>query len=182
MALAYDRMPGGKPRANVSPKRLGTKKRIDALIRLKQGKNWFWDLSQTVTCFVFTAGFSKESPTKPTEQVPQSLAEQMRLYTQSMVQGRTDVQISSTAWGTYAEIRDLIRMCRGFYPGENHTIFISTNLGHMPRTLLCWFFLEKPASWRVRPVLADHSFTPKEWVQETAKFFTYLYRFSFKKW
>ena len=175
---AYDRMPDGKPRKGVALKRLGSRARIDALLVslikiFKVGEmRTYW--------FVLTAGYSKESVNSPTSKVHRSIAEEMGMYIISQNGDGLAIIPNELAWGTYQETARAISTIRTKALVGNH-VFVSTNLGHMPRVWLCWLFL-KPSSWEVHFVLADHSFTKKEWLQETVKFFIYLYRFLFRKW
>lgn len=168
---AYDRMPDGKPCEGVPANRLGTKARIDAL---KQ-HGWLW---------VLTAGYTKESPEKPSGKYRVSLASQMCSYILYSTQG-SDCIIQECAWGTQSETRAVISVITKWRQSwsirDSVEVFVSTNIGHMPRVWLCWLFL-KPKGWKVHFIRAHHSFTPKECLQETAKFFSYLYRFLFRKW
>jgi hypothetical protein len=179
----YDRMPDGKPRKGIPPKRLGGKARCDALIEkayslLKEDEESF----STDFCFVLVSRFSKDQK-KPSADLPQSIAEQMAVYVEEKSPCFVTKQYP-TAWGTCEETAISIQVIP-FILGQDWphkpVVYVSTNPGHMPRVWLCWFFL-KPKGWKVHFVLANHSFTPKEWFQETAKFFQYLYRFVFKKW
>ncbi len=170
-------MPGGKPRKGVPPNRLGSKARCDALLAVIQ-KN------RLEHChFVFTAGYSKESPKVPTKVGEISMCWEMAIYIESQEAGvGLGLWRISTAWGTYEETLHAINFIGldSFIPPPDE-VWVSTNLGHMPRVWLCWFFL-KPKGWKVHFVVANHSFTLKEYFQETAKFLGYLYRFVFKKW
>lgn len=175
--LAYDRMPNGQPRQDVPPKHLGSKARIDALLHkmvvvLGTPQNHL---------FMFVAGFSKKSPDKPTTDAPVSLSEEMDRYANYQTPALKSFW-DAQSWGTHDEIRSIIATGKLVDTGEDHDVYIATNLGHMPRVMLCWFLLGKPLSWRVHFVLAKHSFSPKEWAQETVKFFVYLHRFAFRKW
>ncbi len=175
--LAYDRMPHGQPRQDTPINRLGSKVRIDVLLKklvmvLGTPKDHL---------FVFVAGFSKKSPDTPTTDAPISLAEEMDRYANYQTPALESFW-DAQSWGTHDEIHSIIEEGKGVGTGEDHDVYIATNLGHMPRVMLTWFFLEKPKSWRAHFVIAKHSFSPKEWAQETIKFFTYLYRFTFKKW
>jgi hypothetical protein len=172
----YDRMFDGKPMAGVPTERLGSQARIDALIKKRDRGALIADFESS--CWVLVAGFSKDSPCQPTENTRTSLAEDMRKYLTSL--GYQLFLGGPKCWGTYEETREIIQEIRRVYDYEAE-IFVSTNLGHMPRVRLCWFFL-KPKNWEVNFVEANHSFTPKECFHETAKFFVYLYRFLFKKW
>lgn len=178
-------MPNGKPRDGIPANRLGSKARCDALlvemwmILRKDDHSLTTDFK-----FVLTAGYTKESPGKPTEKVPQSLAAQIEQYIRSQNFHPGFIFVRDKAWGTLEETLGAISLISDIAAVNWTThpqIYVSTNLGHMPRVWLCWFFL-KPKGWKVHFVLAKHSFTPKEWVQETVKFFVYLYRFVFKKW
>ena len=173
---AYDRMPGGKPREGVLANRLGSKARCDALFRVVRKRNDLWSV-----IFILTAGYSKESA-RSTEKIPESIAEQMCIYVKE--QGFSTHLSPKFSWGTFEETRNAISVISSFAleSVKEPCVYVSTNLGHMPRVWLCWFFLRRHKTWEVHFVLADHSFTPKEWLQETAKFFQYLYRFVFKKW
>ena len=188
---AYDRMPGGKPRESVPANRLGGKARCDALIDVatRALKINHEDGPYGIWCdFVFSAGYTKDSPTKPTLVVIESIAEQMAKYVRSTgIEFASSVDRHDLVWGTYFETVRAIRRIssttviahnRGY---KNNGVYVGTNLGHLPRVWLCWLFL-KPKGWKIHFVLANHSFAPKEWLQETAKFFQYLYRFVFKKW
>lgn len=166
---AYDRLPDGKPRIGVPARRLGSKSRCDALL-LKTDPYYI---------FVLTAGFSKKSHDQPTETEKEALCEQMEKYLRS--RGSLFFISKPRTWGTYGETLESIMIMSPFSATRPIEICVSTNLGHMPRVWLCWFFL-KPKGWKVRFVIARHSFTPKEWWQETFKFFVYLYRFIFEKW
>lgn len=189
-------MPNGKPREGVPPKRLGTKARCDALIKvLNERRSQFGGVNQgqfVLYWFILNAAFTKESPNKPTQNVTESLAEQMEKYLHHegyILCPRTTPK-NTLVWGTFAEtceaIRDIkkkIQVCEDQGIGNDDLeVFVSTNLGHMPRVWLCWFLL-KPKNWKVHFVLANHSFTFwPEYFQETFKFFQYFYRFLFKKW
>lgn len=175
--LAYDRMPHGQPRQGVPVKYLGSMHRIHALL------DKIAEMPDTPEdhLFVFVAGFSKKSPHEPTAEAHVSLADEMCQYItywRPVIHSFWDSQ----SWGTHDELQSVIATGKLVDDGEDHDVYIATNLGHTPRVMLTWFFLEKPKSWRVHFVLAKHSFSPKEWVQETAKFFTYLYRFALRKW
>ena len=125
--------------------------------------------------FILSAGFTKESVNHPTKQVGQAMAVQMADYINSVRNYKCHTTQKYT-WGTYAETKEAASwLCYGDH------IFVSTNLGHMPRVMLCWWFL-KPRWCKVTFIPANHSFTRKEYWQETIKFFTYLYRFLLKKW
>lgn len=178
---AYDRMPSGKPREGVPTNRLGSKARCDVLIGASQ--QYRKQAGSNTRCrFVLTAGYTKESPAIPTEDVKESIAMEMSDYLRS--QNVWSTHVHPIAWGTLEETRESIRIISHLSSLNwviHPRIFVSTNLGHLPRVWLCWLFL-KPKGWRFRFVLANHSFTPKEWFQETAKFFQYLYCFVFKKW
>lgn len=181
---AYDRMPQGQPRVGVPAKRLGTKARCDALLE-KVDALWKADLriSGRKFCFILTAGFCKESPNSPKEGAEESLSMQMAKYL--CENSPLQVRAYSLAWGTYQETllsRNLIKNIVRSRGAPNAKIYISTNLGHLPRVWLCWRFL-KPSGWEVRFVRAKHSFKVwPEYFQETFKFFLYLYRFLLKKW
>lgn len=174
---AYDRMPGGKPREGVPPNRLGSKARCDALVcahkQLNPNDEW--------SGFILTAGYTKNFPSIPRE-TNESIAGQMRKYL--LEQGFSST-VRILTWGTYKETESAIKEIRNTlyesWRNEPTMVYVSTNLGHMPRVWLCWFFL-RPRGWKVHFVLANHSFSLKEYFQETAKFFQYLYRFVFKKW
>jgi hypothetical protein len=134
--------------------------------------------------FIFTAGYTKESKSNPTDQHKTSLASQMLKYTERHFEGFPIGESYPVAWGTYEETCHAIRIIREYRDNYGCTvdkIFVSTNPGHMPRVKLCWQYLA-PSEWDVRFIPADHKFTKKEWAQETVKFFWYLYKFLFKKW
>jgi len=151
--------------------------------------------------FIATAGFTKESPLEPTQEHHESLAFQIGNYARSK---SFRAIAKPLAWGTYQELFEALGLiCNehslilASHPvqilGVNHIgppkICISTNLGHMPRVrLVCFFLRHGKMKWthlryaEFQFITARHSFTPKEWAQETIKFFIYLYRFLFKKW
>lgn len=174
-------MPGGQPRTGVPAKRLGSKARCDALLAELQRMDDLWTYFRSR--FVLTAGYTKDSPGEPTVGAEESIAQQMRYYLLSrdwtlscVMQGRV--------WGTFEETKEAIRLIA--YSADTNwasdvKIYVSTNLGHLPRVWLCWLFL-KPEGWKVHFVTAKHSFTLKEYFQETGKFFIYLYRFLFRRW
>lgn len=174
-------MPEGKPRKGVPPSRLGSKARCDALLRIKNELDYA-DGDFGYCTWILVAGFSKESPTKATSPAQTSLAEDMCSYLSG---GGRLYHFDPVSWGTYEETRAMIQEIRSRTPcgfTDDDEVYVSTNLGHMPRVRLCWFFL-KPKGWKVSFVTAKHSFTFwPEWFQEIAKFFTYFYRFLFKKW
>jgi len=80
-------------------------------------------------------------------------------------------------WGTISEIEHSIRLIRKQVSTSDPfvRVHISTNPGHMFRVWLYWKVLA-PKEWEVIFVPADHSFTKKEWIQETAKVLRDLYR------
>lgn len=176
---AYDRMPNGKPREGVPENHLGSKARCDSLIskyKALAGR-------PGETCeFIFTAGYTKEQKEEPEHDSDLRLANQMITYIRRINPRMPGFTSHIRAWGTFEETRvaidEIKEVCDQH---DNVMVYASTNLGHMPRVWLCWLFL-KPKSWKVHFVLARHSFTPKEWFQETSKFFQYLYRFLFRKW
>jgi len=186
---AYDRMPYGEARRGIPADRLGSKARCDAL--LAEYKNS--GLKKCISSFVLTAGFTKDSPDEPTETVTESLASQMERYVR--LHGHYHPLIPRRlVWGTYEEtaaaigaISEIVRTWELGHedvrsdPDDQVHVFVSTNPGHMPRVKLCWRFL-KPRGWCVHFVPANHTFTKKEWGQETVKFFQYLYRFLFRRW
>jgi hypothetical protein len=182
---AYDRMPSGNPRDGVPPERLGSRARIECLVDiLNRIKGGLGEPERSDFRFILTAGYSKCSPNSPSGGVTECLAEQMAEYLFKHHQ-----LIVSTpgplVWGTYAETRQAIvlisRSAAFRYLESEVIVFVSTNSAHMPRVRLCWYFL-KPRGWQVKFVTANHAFTRKEWLQETVKFFNYLYRFIFNKW
>ena len=150
--------------------------------------------------FVATAGFSKENPGKPTREVQVSLTQDIMRFIQTSWSGRKIGR--PIAWGTYQEVLTALEIIcdEETYRVKNQVltpeptdhkwpdVHISTNLGHMPRVrLCCFFFRRRLQATHIRRakfhfVVAPHSFTLKEWGQETIKFFIYLYRFVFKKW
>lgn len=141
---------------------------------------------QTGAIFISTAGYTKESPNKPTPEVQVALAEQIA----DQVKGfQVEHVVHPIAWGTYAEITTAFEEIVKYTRDHNVwgvDIYISTNPGHIPRAkMCCWFLRRKLLRWynvKFHFIPAHHSFTPKEWGQETIKFFVYLYRFLFKKW
>jgi hypothetical protein len=125
--------------------------------------------------FILTGGYTKESPDIPTVSVRQSLASQMRKY---LLEKAPYLEIDSdpVAWGTLIETKEAICIMRQHVQSkfaDRVVVHVSTNLGHLPRVLLCWFAL-RPKHWKIRWDLANHSFTPKEWGQETLKFLKYI--------
>lgn len=177
---AYDRMPGGKPRKGVPLNRLGSKARCDALAKIAE------NIDQYKSYWVLTAGYSKKSPTQSSSLNKESLADQMYWYIKSL--GFREISSWPRSWGTHKETTETVKIIINMALPPPHLrlnppvdVYISTNLGHMPRVWLCWFFL-KPKGWKVHFVPANHSFTLKEYFQETAKFFVYLYHFLSKKW
>lgn len=177
-------MPRGKPDDGIPPNRLGSKARCDKLIAM---------VSETESLrpgyiFILTAGFTKESPASPTQKVWESLSGQMERYLLSQGVQPKKIFAQERSWGTHEETVEAIKLITKMAEPPQHLrfnphidIYVSTNLGHIPRVWLCWYFL-KPKKWKVHFVRANHSFTPKEYFQETAKFFGYLYKFLFNKW
>lgn len=170
--LAYDYLNRGRG---------GTRARCDILVEwaqveetLPEKRNWFFFLS---------AGYTKASPTTPTIDVPVSLAAQMEMYLTSQdIPGEKIICApdNELVFGTYEECRALVTLIKNTGI-ENPVLYFSTNMGHIPRVFICFWFLV-PRKWKIRFAPAPHSFTRKEYWQETIKFFVYIYRFLFKKW
>lgn len=162
---AYDRIQDGSGKGSMA--------RCDALLKLLK------TIRPDDHVFVLTAGFTKVSPNKPAPGVPVSLAEQMHRYLRSKdSEALTDRY--PVAWGTLDETKEaiyIIEQNARAKSADKVVVWVSTNLGHMPRVRLCWLLL-KPETWDVKFVTAKHSFIPKEWVQETIKFFQYVYLFA----
>ncbi|MES2213760.1 MAG: hypothetical protein V4473_02915 [Patescibacteria group bacterium] len=163
----------------------GTKARCDALLDVVRS------LDIKEPNFILTAGYSKESPAKPVEEAPESLAYQMcnYIYKQSIgFHQQILISWSPTAWGTLEETRQAaIRIAAMFSFGEDEIhVYISTNKGHMPRVRLCWKYIKRnlriDKKLRLHFVEAHHSFSIKEWVQETIKFLQYQHNFKSGKW
>lgn len=178
MPLAYDR--------NVLnlTKESGTRKRCDVLFNLAERIAARTFEKHSIT-FFSQAGFTKETPGKPNDKVKIPLCDQMRDY---IVRQRPSFIFHTTpqAWGTYEELRYTMQQAKSYGQKEKQNYFYtSTNLGHSLRVWLCIFFLRNELGmwngWKFRVLLADHSFTKKEWAQETVKLFVYLYRLIFKK-
>jgi len=161
---------------------LGTIARCDALIEEAR------KIGNEYLCrFVATAGYTKESPTKPTEEVKESLAEQIGQHIRKA--GFRRLIIRPCVWGTRDELAvALSEVSQIVTQNWDNTpvIYISTNPGHMPRVRLCCYFLKREFDWnkKIRFIFvpANHSFTRKEWGQETIKLLIYLCRFLFNKW
>jgi len=180
--LAYDRIDSVKGTGK------GTMARCDALV--KEARKVVERTFTHHSCvFISTAGYTKASPDKPTPEIPWSLAEQMMKHISGS--GFCKRVARPVAWGTYQELALALDTLLERYRDSDKwsfDIYISTNAGHMPRVKMCCWFLKRQRSAlldynpQFHFISASHSFTPKEWVQETIKLFLYLYRFLFKKW
>ena len=183
--LAYDRIQNGQGK--------GSKARCEALIwkMCLMEEELYTDGKIITNCwFGSLAGYTKESPGRPTIKVPVALCDQMKEYTIKLGYPRTGVFFSDPqAWGTYEEIRyalqKIIAEQRYNYQTSND-VYFSTNFGHSFRVCICIWFLKRELGmdnslFRFHVLLANHSFSKKEYFQETAKFFQYLYRFVFDK-
>jgi len=173
-------MPDGKPREGVPVNRLGTKTRCDALIQ--KLKTIEIEPNESFE-FLLTAGYKKDEKEEPKDKPELRIANQMAIYIRKINIKLRVFTSHIRAWGTFEETREAINEIKEMI-GPDYgrvEIYISTNLGHLSRVWLCWFFL-KPHGWKVHFVRANHSFTPKEWVQEAIKFFVYFYHFLLKKW
>ncbi len=158
---AYDRPKAGQVG--------GSTARCDAIIKAVDQMG----IPRSECLFILSAGFSKKSVSRPIDDISVSIANQMAEYVESRGCRSRVVRLT---WGTYGETLSATNNI----PTNQHVI-ISTNLGHMPRVLLCWWFLA-PEHRDKEFVLADHHFTLREYAQETIKFFTYLYRFTLGRW
>lgn len=182
--LAYDRIDPEKDSGK------GTIARCLALTTLARDLCDLRIATERECVFISSAGYTADSPAQPTPDVPRSLAEQIESYLDS--RGFSQVIAWPRAWGTYKEIRTALRLiqiehARRALQGQPK-IYISTNSGHMPRVRVCCYFLQKEMAAtymrqaRFHFVVANHSFNKKERLQETGKFFLYLYRFLFRRW
>lgn len=164
----------------------GTIERCNTL--LKKAFELLLKTSSSRVHFVSVAGYSKDHRSTKTKEIPESLSEQMIAYCKKHLY--TATYAKPQAWGTYEEIRDAleyIKYVTGFGTETYHEVYFSTNRGHSFRVKLCIFFLSrelglKKPNWKFKVLIAKHSFSKKEWFQETGKFFIYLYKFLFKKW
>ena len=135
--------------------------------------------------FFSQAGYTKETPGNPSEGVREPLCDQISKYVTDVIPWVTFCS-TPQAWGTYEELRYTLQQSKEWGRKEEKNYFYtSTNLGHSFRVWLCLFFLRFQLKmwkgWKMRVLLADHSFSRKEWFQETGKFFVYLYGFIFKR-
>ncbi len=178
VAYAYDWLPDGKPRTGVPWHQLGTMHRLNVLISIyNKRKNKEPIIHDR---FVLTAGRPHESSADQ-----ETMGAQMEKYLRSERVHPTSLGIRGEVWGTYAETLAAIERIESI--SERHWIhhpevYVCTNLGHMPRVWLCWFFL---ASWKWcvhYKVAWEQSFTPQEWLQETGKFVVYFFKFLFRRW
>ncbi len=172
--LAYDHMENGGGN--------GSRERCNAVLRIIQS-------CLPAKCWVGSfAGYSLYNLAGPKGSKP--LCQQMINYIEFYSGGVGVFFADPQAWGTYEEIRyalqriDADQKFRG--ESENKIIF-STNYGHGFRIRMILFFLTRELKmddgrFTFSIIHAHHSFTPKEWVQETIKFGVYLYKFVFKKW
>ncbi len=93
--------------------------------------------------------------------------------------------VSASAWGTGAEIRSAVKIIKSAIHSGLETdeivIISSSNPMHLHGRVKLWWSRCRPTGTEVILVPANHSFTPKEWVQETVKFFRDLVRVVFTK-
>lgn len=176
--LAYDRIQNGGG--------YGSKKRCDVLITKAKDVLKLTDNKETVQ-FLSFAGYSKENKKGPNRE--STLSAQMLTYIRENIKGVIYYYGDSDnpAWGTYEEILHTLKLIAP-YSGSFKKLVIcfSTNLGHLLRVRMCIWFLRRKLrihpDCQIKVLVANHSFTPKEYFQETAKFFGYLYKFIFSKW
>lgn len=138
-ALAYDHLSHGR----------GSKARCDALMEESVETGPLW------RHIVLTGGKDPRRPELP------SLADQMAEYITKGYPVRNLHVVPSQGWGSLAEIETAFRTMRELCPDEATTVYVSTNRGHMPRTLVYMNAL-KPKGWAIRPIYADHSFCWKD--------------------
>lgn len=170
--LAYDRIQNGGGH--------GSKTRCDVLIKKAEEILVATNHKETVQ-FMSFAGYSKENKNGPN--VESTLSAQMLNYVRTKIK---DViyygDYDSPAWGTYEEVYFALKVIS---PHSRYfkklVICFSTNLGHSLRVWMCIWFLRIKLGihpdCQIKVLIANHSFTPKEYFQETAKFFGYLYKF-----
>ena len=161
--LGYNWIVTGKPR--------GTEARCDALLGYIREKCLFPERCR----FLLTAS-------SPTGSDRRSMAAEMADYIRQQSEGFVSPASQPMGWGTIAEIRYSIELIKKELnekgideKTERVCVHISTNTGHMFRVQLYWWALA-PKEWRVIFVPANHSFTMKEWFQETAKVVRDLFR------
>lgn len=148
----------------VPGKRGGTEARCNALIEYVAELN-AWSCCQ----FILTADRPPGSTHTP-------MANEMAEYIKMMSGGRIYPIPQPLGWGTIAEIKHSIAYIQKIVGNqESVEVFISTNLGHIPRVTLYWIVL-RPKGWKAVFIPANHSFTMKEWFQETAKVIRDIYR------
>jgi len=176
--LAYDRIQDGGGH--------GSKKRCDVLIKTAVKVLEATKHQETIQ-FLSFAGYSKENKKGPNRE--STLSAQMLNYVRDEIR---DViyyygDCHNPAWGTYEEVLNTLKLIapdsRVF---RKLVVCFSTNLGHSPRVWMCIWFLRKKLKihpdCQIKVLIADHSFTFKEYFQETIKFFSYLYKFLFNRW
>lgn len=134
-ALAYDHLCDG----------IGSKARCDALMEAALDTNPLWRY------VVLTGG---KDPNRPEMT---SIADQMNAYICRKHPDPKALVSPAKGWGSLAEIGEFFRVARTIRPDGNATVRVSTNPGHMPRTLVYMNAL-KPNGWTIRPVYAPHRF------------------------
>lgn len=146
----------------------GTEARCDRLLRLRRSES----LRAEWCHFILTAG--KPPGSNRTVTMAEEMADYIS-YTSKMAINPTPAPLG---WGTLAEIQGSIlriKSIASLYPHVQPQVYICTNLGHMFRVKMYWGTLA-PKEWKVIIVPANHSFTTKEWFQESAKVARDLFR------
>lgn len=144
----------------------GTEARCDALIE-------YWkkySISEKFCQFILTADRPEGSTHTP-------MAVEMAEYISTRTNHVLCPIPHPQGWGTISEIERSVKLIREQTrtAGPFVRVHISTNPGHMLRVWLYWKVLA-PKEWEVIFVPAQHSFSKKEWFQETAKVLRDLYR------
>lgn len=144
----------------------GTKARCDVMLEYRE-KNF---IPPSRCHFILTADRPHGSTHKP-------MAEEMAEYISSKSKGVFCPTPQPQGWGTVSEIRNSISLIETIDKEDSPIrVHISTNPGHMLRVKMYWWVLAPPKDWEVVFIKANHSFSKKEWLQETAKVLRDVYR------
>lgn len=173
--LAYDRIQNGQGQGSIA--------RCNVLI--EKAREIAKEVGTMSITFFSQAGYTKETPGRPSEKIREPLCDQMRNYVIGEIPW-VCFYTTPQAWGTYEELRYTLQTAKSWNRNQKeNSFYTSTNLGHSVRVWLCLFFLRSEfgmwRGWKMRVLIANHSFSKKEWFQETAKFFGYLYKFIFNR-